>query len=119
MYSAVPPLFQLKVLTKEGRSEFAATPEEMHEKLKELTKTIPRNKIEVVRLKGLGEQDAADLALTTMDPETRQLRRIPVGDAEAAASILKDLMGDNGTEVRREYIMKHGGLIDLKGMEVA
>lgn len=119
VYSAVPPLFQLKVLTKEGRSEFAATPEEMHEKLKELTKTIPRNKIEVVRLKGLGEQDAADLALTTMDPETRQLRRIPVGDAEAAASILKDLMGDNGTEVRREYIMKHGGLIDLKGMEVA
>lgn len=113
VYSAVPPLFQLKILTKNERSVFANTPDEMHEKLKELTKTIPRNKIEVVRLKGLGEQDAEDLALTTMDPETRELRRVPIGDAEEAASILEDLMGSKNAEARREYILEHGGLLDL------
>lgn len=119
VYSAVPPLFQLKVLGKNTRKYFANTPDEMHEKLRELTKTISRNSIEVTRLKGLGEQDAEDLAVTTMDKETRELRRITLTEAEeAAAKILEDLMG-NDAEPRKEFIMERGGLLKLEDVNVA
>lgn len=111
VYSAVPPLFHIRVLGKEKRSEFAVTPDEMQEKIKELTKTVPRERIEVVRLKGLGEQDAEDLATTTMDPETRELRRVTMGEAEEASKILYELMGSNPAP-RKTFIVDHGGLLE-------
>lgn len=118
VYSAVPPLFHIRVLGKDKRSEFAVTSDEMHEKLKELTKTIPRNRIEVVRLKGLGEQDAEDLATTTMDPESRELRRVTIGEASAASDMLHELMGDEPA-LRKRYIMEHGGLLDAEDIDIA
>lgn len=116
VYSAVPPLFQIRILGKDARNEFAVTPDEMHEKLKEITKTVPRNRVEVVRLKGLGEQDAEDLAVTTMDPETRELRRVTLGEAESASKVLDELMGSADASARRAFIMENGGLLDAEAV---
>jgi DNA gyrase subunit B len=66
----------------------------------------------VQRFKGLGEMNADELRLTTLHPETRTLRRITVGDATEAASMLELLMG-SAVEPRRDYIIGNVREVEL------
>jgi DNA gyrase subunit B len=61
----------------------------------------------VTRFKGLGEMDAEELAMTTLDPDKRTLLKITLEDAAAAEAWFKTLMGQE-VEGRREFIMTHG-----------
>lgn len=54
-------------------------------------------------MKGLGEMDAEELNETTMDINTRILRKITVDDLISADEIFSKLMGDE-VEPRREFI---------------
>jgi hypothetical protein len=58
------------------------------------------------RYKGLGEMDAQQLWETTLNPETRKLKRIEIEDARMASSVTEMLMG---TEVppRRAFIYEN------------
>lgn len=102
VYAAQPPLFRIMhgktrkyVLNEEERDAYLAT-------LKEGTKA------EVARMKGLGEMDAEELNETTMDIETRVLRKITVDDCVAADAIFEKLMGDE-VEPRRNFIVDNAG----------
>ena len=53
----------------------------------------PNAKVEISRFKGLGEMDPHELWETTMNPETRTLRRITLEDAVKADEIFTILMG--------------------------
>ncbi len=69
----------------------------------------------ITRFKGLGEMDAEELWMTTMDPETRNLLQVTMEDAAAADEIFRVLMGDH-VEPRREFIEKHA--LDVKELDV-
>ena len=59
--------------------------------------------MDISRFKGLGEMDPHELWDTTMNPETRTLKRITMADAVRADEIFTLLMGEK-VEPRREYI---------------
>ena len=97
VYAAQPPLFCIKhgktikyVLNEEERDTYLAS-------------LNPNTKYDIARMKGLGEMDAEELNETTMDINTRILRKITVDDLIAADEVFSKLMGDE-VEPRREFI---------------
>ncbi|MDD2625481.1 MAG: DNA topoisomerase IV subunit B [Bacilli bacterium] len=93
LYVALPPLYRLEYSNK--KYEYIYTDEE----LKEVKETIKGKQ----RYKGLGEMNAEQLWDTTMNPETRSLIKVTIGDAVLAEKRVSVLMGDN-VEPRKEWI---------------
>jgi DNA gyrase subunit B len=114
VYAAVPPLHRIEVIGQ-GRAKneylYTYSDAEMKRTLADLQRRGKRIKEPVQRYKGLGEMDADQLAETTMDPRRRILRRISLGDAEAAEKTFELLMGTD-VAPRREYIVNSAALLD-------
>ena len=70
---------------------------------------IGNQKYTVQRSKGLGENEADMMALTTMNPETRRLILVTPDEAEKTSQIFDLLLGDN-LEGRKQYITDFGSL---------
>ncbi len=100
VYSAVPPLYKL---TKGKAQRVAYSDDERDKVSAELRGDKADTKIDISRFKGLGEMDPHELWETTMNPETRSLRRITLSDAVAADSVFNLLMGEE-VDPRREWI---------------
>ena len=60
----------------------------------------------VSRNKGLGEQDANELAEALLNPETRNVAKLVVEDKTATANLIEILMG-NSVPPRRAYLLAH------------
>jgi DNA gyrase subunit B len=107
VYAAVPPLHRVVVMnpgTKPNETIYTYSEQELHTLLARLTKSGKRWQEPVQRYKGLGEMDADQLAVTTMDRAGRMLRRVRVTDAEAASTVFELLMG-NEVAPRRDFIV--------------
>ena len=63
----------------------------------------------VQRSKGLGENEADMMSLTTMNPATRRLIKVTPDDAQATSQMFDLLLGDN-LDGRKEYIADYGHL---------
>ena len=102
VYSAVPPLYKLK----KGKTERVAYSDEQRDLVSTEMRGESNAKIDISRFKGLGEMDPHELWETTMDPETRTLRRITLDDARRADEIFTVLMGEQ-VEPRKEWIERN------------
>ena len=99
VYAAQPPLYRI---THNKTRKYVLNDEELDEYLRKLSDTT-RSKVEIARMKGLGEMDAPELYETTMDINTRVLRKITVEDCVEADAIFEKLMGDE-VDPRRKFI---------------
>ncbi len=100
VYVAMPPLY--KVVPSKGEEVYLYDDQE----LKKYRQTHSNQKFTLQRYKGLGEMDADQLWETTLNPETRRMKRIEIEDGMMASEITALLMG-NEVPPRREYIYKH------------
>lgn len=102
VYIAESPLYEV---TCKDQTYFAYNEKEMDEVKEE----IGDQKYTVQRSKGLGENEAEMMALTTMNPKTRRLIKVTPDDAQKTSEMFDLLLGDN-LEGRKEYISDYGHL---------
>lgn len=102
VYIAESPLYEV---TCKDQTYFAYNEKEMDE----IKEEIGDQKYTVQRSKGLGENEAEMMALTTMNPKTRRLIKVTPDDAQKTFEMFDLLLGDN-LEGRKEYISDYGHL---------
>ena len=111
VYAAQPPLFRIQ----HGKTrKYVLTEEEKEAYLNSLPETV-RGRVDIARMKGLGEMDAEELNETTMDIEKRVLRKITVNDCVTADAIFEKLMGDE-VEPRRTFIEENA--LQVKNLDI-
>lgn len=100
VYIAESPLFEI---TTKDKTYFAYD---------EVEKTrimgmVGDKKCTIQRSKGLGENEADMMALTTMNPETRRLIKVTADDIEQTSWMFDMLLGEN-LQARKEFISNNG-----------
>ena len=98
VYIAMPPLYRVY---KGKKQIYAYNEEEMASAMAEIGQGA-----NVSRYKGLGEMNPQQLWETTMNPETRIMKKVTIEDGILADQLFSVLMGDD-VEPRREYIIEH------------
>ena len=102
VYIAESPLFEITVQGSDT-PRFAYTDREKDE----IVASLGGKKCNVMRSKGLGENEPDMMWLTTMSPETRRLIKVTPDDAEATANMFDILLGDN-LQGRKDFISNNG-----------
>ena len=108
VYAAQPPLFSI---THGKYKKYVLDEKERDAYLETLPETV-RNRAIIARMKGLGEMDPDELNETTMDIETRTLRKITVDDCIEADKMFELLMGEE-VEPRRKFIEDNAQYADI------
>ena len=100
VYIAMPPLY--KVMPKKGQEEYLYD----DKALERYRRTHKPGSFTLQRYKGLGEMDAEQLWETTLNPETRMMKRVEIEDARLASSVTEVLMGSD-VPPRKKFIYEH------------
>ncbi|ELS48439.1 DNA gyrase, B subunit [Microcystis aeruginosa FACHB-905 = DIANCHI905] len=111
VYIACPPLYKLE---RGKNHSYCYSDRELQQKIAE----FPSNaNYTIQRFKGLGEMMPQQLWDTTMNPETRTLKRVEIEDAAKAEELFTILMGDR-VAPRREFIETHGPRLNLTDLDI-
>ena len=111
IYIACPPLYKLE----RGRNhQYCYSDRELQERIAE----FPANaNYTIQRFKGLGEMMPQQLWDTTMNPETRAMKRVEIDDAAEADRMFTVLMGDR-VAPRREFIEANAPKLNLDDLDI-
>ena len=99
VYIAMPPLY--KVIPARGKEEYL-----YDDKALAKYRKTHKSSFTLQRYKGLGEMDAQQLWETTLDPETRYLKRVEIDDSFLADRVTEKLMGTDVVP-RKAFIYEH------------
>ena len=99
VYIAMPPLY--KVIPARGKEEYL-----YDDKALAKYRKTHKSSFTLQRYKGLGEMDAQQLWETTLDPETRYLKRVEIDDSFLADRVTEKLMGTDVVP-RKTFIYEH------------
>ena len=107
VYIAMPPLY--KAIPARGEEEYLYDDDALRRYRKR-----HKTPFTLQRYKGLGEMDAEQLWETTLNPETRTLKRVEIEDARMASDVTEMLMG-NDVPPRKAFIYEHAkeALLDV------
>ena len=106
VYIAMPPLY--KAMPKKGPEEYLYD----DKALEKYRKAHKPGSFTLQRYKGLGEMDAEQLWETTLNPETRRMKRVEIEDARLASSVTEILMGSE-VPPRKAFIYEHAADAEL------
>ncbi len=106
VFIAETPLFEITYKSRRGKEETAHFAFNEQEKA-EILARLGADRCTIQRSKGLGENNADMMWLTTMNPETRRLIRIIPSEAKLTAKVFDMLLGDN-LSGRKEHIELNG-----------
>ena len=109
LYIAQPPLYRIAA----GKSVHFAYSEPEREGV--MVQLKGKRNVHTQRYKGLGEMNASQLWDTTMNPETRTLLQVELGDEYSDDRIFSTLMGDV-VEPRRNFIQTHA--LEVQNLDV-
>jgi len=119
IYVARPPLFRVDVPArgkKPAAKMYALDDGELAAILDKAEKDgVPREKCQISSFKGLGEMNAEQLWETTLNPDTRRLLPVQLGDMDFAATegLITKLMGKGEAAARRELMELHGDAVEV------
>ena len=105
VYIAMPPLY--KAVPSKGEEEYL-----YDDKALEKYRKSHKGPFTLQRYKGLGEMDAQQLWETTLNPETRLLKKVEIEDGRMASNITELLMGTD-VPPRRAFIYEHANDAEL------
>ncbi len=112
VYIACPPLYKVE----RGRNHWYCYSDRERDHL--IANEFPANaNYTIQRFKGLGEMMPQQLWETTMNPETRTLKKVEIEDAAEADRIFTVLMGDR-VAPRREFIETYGPRLNLEDLDI-
>ena len=106
VYLAQPPLYKVE---KNKKVWYAYDDAELNNILEQIGRD---NNNKIQRYKGLGEMDAEQLWETTLNPETRRMKRVEIEDARLASSVTEILMGSE-VPPRKAFIYEHAADAEL------
>jgi len=102
VYVALPPLYRIR-----KKKDYYVYSDEELKKMKEKL-----NATNITRFKGLGEMSAIQLWDTTMNPNTRKVKKIYIEDAIGADQTFSMLMGDD-VQARKQFIQENAKEAEL------
>lgn len=115
VYIAQPPLYRLDVKygskNKKDETFYLLDSVELDETMKKLEKEkVKKENIKLGRFKGLGEMNPIQLWETTLDPDTRRLIPLKVGDENPFVTLqaIDMLLSKGRSDDRREWLMEFG-----------
>jgi DNA gyrase subunit B len=111
VYIACPPLYKVE----RGRNHYYCYSD--RERDQRIASFGENAKVEIQRFKGLGEMMPQQLWETTMNPESRTLKRVEIEDAAEADRIFTILMGDR-VAPRREFIETNAPKLALADLDI-
>ncbi len=118
LYVARPPLYRIDVAArgkKPAQKIYALDDGELEAIEDKLTKDgASKSAWSISRFKGLGEMSAEQLWETTMNPDTRRLSQVSLGELDFNATVarMNMLMGKGEAAARRSWLEEHGNEVE-------